>query len=366
MRWWSSEWIWGWVLVLWFLAALSAGQDPPAAEPSLAAGVQQVQDGDFESAVLTLDAVVRNLASRPDLEKDLARACLHLGVAYLQLGQAALARSRFQQALQHDASLELRSDEFPPKVLRAFEEARTRFREHRTLERRARRKRGKGAVMVAGAGAAAAGGVALAITRERENTPPSAEILVTPEGVALAVVTALGFTARGSDAEGDAVRYEWAFGDGNAAVGATVSHVYDRPGVFTVRLTASDGLATSEVRRDITVGALSGRWRLGEGTIEGVTYMMLNQGGGQHHFAGCLEPAGACGCYGVASDPRSTPFNCHLDHAGLGGGWTCILMFRGEADPNLRTITGSLSCRDGEPFRCGRCQGDQPFTLTRE
>jgi len=180
--------------------------------------VQQVQDGDFEAAVLTLDAVVRHLTSQPGSEKEAARASLYLGAAYLNLGQQTLAQFRFQQALQHDPSLDARPDEFPRKVTRAFDEARRLFQQKRTLERKVKRPQGKGALVVAGIGAVAAGGVALAITRERGKRRPSAEILVAPDGVAIAGLTTLRFSARGSDAEGDAISYEWAFGDGATAV----------------------------------------------------------------------------------------------------------------------------------------------------
>ncbi|HXH05443.1 MAG TPA: PKD domain-containing protein, partial [Vicinamibacterales bacterium] len=44
-----------------------------------------------------------------------------------------------------------------------------------------------------------------------------------------------------SDPDGDALTYEWDFGDGTTAAGATAVHTYTAAGSFTVRLTVRDG-----------------------------------------------------------------------------------------------------------------------------
>ncbi len=49
------------------------------------------------------------------------------------------------------------------------------------------------------------------------------------------------FTAQGSiDPDGAIVAYEWDFGDGTSATGLGASHAYERPGLYTVRLTVRD------------------------------------------------------------------------------------------------------------------------------
>lgn len=51
--------------------------------------------------------------------------------------------------------------------------------------------------------------------------------------------------AASSDADGDPLTFAWDFGDGGRADGVHVSHVYAAAGVYTVRLTVSDGRATA-------------------------------------------------------------------------------------------------------------------------
>ncbi|MFA5904999.1 MAG: PKD domain-containing protein [Desulfobacula sp.] len=48
-----------------------------------------------------------------------------------------------------------------------------------------------------------------------------------------------------SDTDGSIVSWQWNFGDGASAQGATVEHVYDRAGVFTAILTVTDNLGAT-------------------------------------------------------------------------------------------------------------------------
>ncbi len=152
------------------LALLTPGPLPgQAADPELASGLRQVREGDFEGAVVTLDAVARRLAADKSRRRDLLEAYVNLGVALVALDQRTAAKDRFRLALALDPKLELLSDRYSPKVLGAFAEA----RRDATAEAAARARKGtpeprsKGGssklpLLLLGAGGAAAGVVVLA------------------------------------------------------------------------------------------------------------------------------------------------------------------------------------------------------------
>ncbi len=104
-----------------------------APDSELLAGIRQVQEGDFEGAALTLDAVARRLGEDPSRGHDLAQANLYLGIAYVGLDQRPAAKDRFRRAVEADRDLRLSPDRFSPKVLTLFEGRR---------ERAARRRAG--------------------------------------------------------------------------------------------------------------------------------------------------------------------------------------------------------------------------------
>jgi hypothetical protein len=93
-------------------------------EPDLAAGIRQVEDGDYSAAVITLDRAARALETRKDRAHELARAYLYLGIAYVGLGSETSARARFRDALAQSRDLRLDPEQFPPKVIELFERAR--------------------------------------------------------------------------------------------------------------------------------------------------------------------------------------------------------------------------------------------------
>ena len=76
-----------------------------------------------------------------------------------------------------------------------------------------------------------------------ELTPPVADIVATPTAGSAPLTVA--FNGNGStDADGVITDYNWTFGDGNAAVGATNVNTYVEPGTYTAQLivTDNDGL----------------------------------------------------------------------------------------------------------------------------
>lgn len=74
------------------------------------------------------------------------------------------------------------------------------------------------------------------------NAPPIANAGGDRAGFAGGAHDALVFDARGStDADGQTLLFTWDFGDGATADGPVVSHAYERPGEYVVRLRADDG-----------------------------------------------------------------------------------------------------------------------------
>jgi hypothetical protein len=155
------------------VTTLSFGPAPALAgeaqDAGLAAGIRQVDEGDFEGAVTTLGPVADRLSARGGHEA--AQACLYLGIAHLALDQRDAARARFREALGHEPSLRLGPDRFSPKVIAAFEEAR---REREAAARAAGKapagqsgsQKGGHAgrtALIAGGAAAAGVGIALAV-----------------------------------------------------------------------------------------------------------------------------------------------------------------------------------------------------------
>lgn len=68
-----------------------------------------------------------------------------------------------------------------------------------------------------------------------------------------------------SDPDGDALSYLWTFGDGATSIEASPTHVYETPGLYTVRLKADDGSLSAESSRILAInGTLDER---GEFTI---------------------------------------------------------------------------------------------------
>ncbi len=93
-------------------------------DPGLEKGVALAQQGDFEEAVITLDAAARRLAAERGRAPELARAYLYLAISYLGLSQEQKAKAQFLEAWKTDKGMELSPSEFPPRILEFFEQAR--------------------------------------------------------------------------------------------------------------------------------------------------------------------------------------------------------------------------------------------------
>ncbi len=93
----------------------------PASDPDLVKGKELVRRGEYETAVLVLDQVVRRLDGRRH-NPMVADAHLHLGIAYAGLGRSEAARSQFVEALRRDPAITLDPKNAPPAALDIFSE----------------------------------------------------------------------------------------------------------------------------------------------------------------------------------------------------------------------------------------------------
>jgi hypothetical protein len=150
-------------LVLSASCAMPVGllaQTPPGSGADVAAGMRQVEEGDFEGAIVTLEAAAARLRGDPSAVRLLVQADIQLGVAHVALDHTPQAVQAFSEALALDPKLRLSADLFSPKVLRAFETAREQLA--RQTASPSRRSSGRTALLVGGGVAAAAGAVVIA------------------------------------------------------------------------------------------------------------------------------------------------------------------------------------------------------------
>jgi hypothetical protein len=145
------------LLLLALLAPLALIAAPP--EPDLATGIRQVEEGDFEGAVATLQAVTKKLAGQPARRQELAQAHLYLGIAQVALDQREPAKAAFKAALAQNKDLRLSPERFSPKVIGVFEEAR---QEAEKAAAAAPAKGGNKTLLWVGLGGAAAGAAVIA------------------------------------------------------------------------------------------------------------------------------------------------------------------------------------------------------------
>jgi hypothetical protein len=112
------------LLALGLLAgAPIAAQTPAATDPEVTKGIRQVDEGDYDAAIVTLDGAARRLATDKNKVKDLSQAYLYLGIAYVGKGHEAAAKAKFREAMAQIKDLSLSADRYPPKVINLFEAA---------------------------------------------------------------------------------------------------------------------------------------------------------------------------------------------------------------------------------------------------
>ncbi len=86
------------------------------------------------------------------------------------------------------------------------------------------------------------------------GVPPSASSPITMLPSLAVAGVEVTFTSSGLF-EHEGYARDWDFGDGDVAQGATVTHVFDVPGTFEVRLVASDGATIRTASLTVNVAA---------------------------------------------------------------------------------------------------------------
>lgn len=158
-----------------------------ASDPEVAKGILQVEEGDYDAGILTLDRAARRLAADPSQTKALSEAYLYLGIAYLGKGHEAAAKAKFRDAIGQIRDLTLSPEDFPPKVIDLFEQARQEAKETPTPPAKApakeerpaeaqpeRGKKGSKTWILLGGGAAGAAGAVLAASGGSKAEPQPA------------------------------------------------------------------------------------------------------------------------------------------------------------------------------------------------
>lgn len=139
-------------------------------DPEVAKGIQQVEQGDYDAAIFTLDGAARRLAADPKKSKELSEAYLYLGIAFLGKGHEAAAKAKFREAVKQIKDLSLSPDKFAPRVIDLVEAAKAEASAApagaKPVVAAAPPKKGGGSkkvLLIGGAVAVAGGGAALAL-----------------------------------------------------------------------------------------------------------------------------------------------------------------------------------------------------------
>lgn len=112
------------LLALALAVSMSSPSVPQTPSP-LDDGLRLYNEGDLGAAVLAFDSAIQALAASDQAAPDLVKAYVYQGATYVGLGQEDLAKASFRKASVLDPKLRLRNSEFPDRVVRVFDAART-------------------------------------------------------------------------------------------------------------------------------------------------------------------------------------------------------------------------------------------------
>lgn len=151
------------------LSAVGVDAFPQApSDPEVAKGIEQVEQGDYDAAIFTLDGAARRLSADPKKSRQLSEAYLYLGIAFLGKGHEAAAKAKFREAVKQIKDLSLSPDKFAPRVIDLVEAAKAEAGAPPAGAKPAAApaKKGGGSskvLLIGGLGVVAAGGAALAL-----------------------------------------------------------------------------------------------------------------------------------------------------------------------------------------------------------
>jgi hypothetical protein len=295
-----------------------------------------------------LRSVAERLAANPQAKADLKTAYVYLAVAHLGLDQESDARRAFVSALKLDPALQVKTTDFPPRVVRFFEKVHQEAiasGEVRPAPKVAAKKKsgGSGTTWLLVGGGVVAAGVGVAVLAGKKSPPvnhapnPGA-ISVTPTFTGISSATEFTFADNGaSDSDGDPLTYTWNFGDGSNGTGQSVKHTYPSTGSFTVSASVSDGKATATApapAAPVVAKSLTGVWVGTQGSVTR-TWNITQTGAqitGSYRNSACPNDTG--GLSGNVTNPR----NVHIDAS-----ITCFpsFAFDGVTDDPANTLTGN-------------------------
>jgi PKD repeat protein len=106
---------------------------------------------------------------------------------------------------------------------------------------------------------AVAGGAVTARALTAGTAPAVSGVTASPSSTIVGTETAIAFSAQ-TTATGS-LSYDWDFGDGGRSRDASPTHVYRRPGSYTVRVEVGSGRKSTEQQTTVEVRSLSGTWR---------------------------------------------------------------------------------------------------------
>lgn len=106
-------------------AVVAQVPSPFSAADNLAAGIRQVQAGDYFRALLTLNEAAGQLAAQPGDPELLARIHAYRALVFTRMDQPERARTAVRLALDARPDLAPSATEFTPGVVTLFDEART-------------------------------------------------------------------------------------------------------------------------------------------------------------------------------------------------------------------------------------------------
>lgn len=91
------------------------------------------------------------------------------------------------------------------------------------------------------------------------NSPPAAVASTTPSPATVVEGGSVAFDgSASSDLDGDALTYEWIFGDGGTSTSQSPTHVFNTPGNYDVILKVRDGTDVSQVTVPVSVATSGG------------------------------------------------------------------------------------------------------------